>query len=112
MAQRFPQPTNQESSRFDLIPEFVNRMRCPAKGKARAKSLTIQDARIGAVFLDLPRGFGQRLNSCAGQFIFPADENTFGEQLAHLGDHFGCRFEADGQRAERLAILGELQLSP
>ena len=49
VVQSFSQPTDQELNRFGLIAAFVNRMGCPAKREARAKSLAVQDARIGAV---------------------------------------------------------------
>jgi len=89
----------------------ISRIGCPAKGEARAVSLTIQDTRIGAVFVNLPHGFSKRLMPRAGQFVFPADENTLGEQLAHLDDHLRCRFEADGQRAGAACDFGRVAAS-
>ena len=89
----------------------MNGLRWPAERKAAAVGLAIEDAGVRSVFLYLPHGFGQRFRRCARQFVFPAHENTFGEQVAHLGDHFRCRFEADGQRTGTTGDFGRVAAS-
>ena len=112
VVQRFWQPTDQELNRFGLIAAFVNGVRWPAKREAAAVGLAIEDAGVSSVFLHLPRSLGQRFGWCSGQFVFPADENAFREQVAHLGDHLRRRFEADGQRAGAARDFGRVAASP
>ena len=111
VVQRFSQPTDQELNRFGFITPFVNGLRWPAEREAAAVGLAIEDAGVRSVFLHLPHGFGHRFRHCAGQFVFPADQNTFWEQVAHLGDYFRCRFEADGECAGTTRDFGRVAAS-
>ena len=89
----------------------MNGLRWLAEREAAAVGLAIEDAGVRSVFLHLPLGFGHRFWRCAGQFVFPADENTFGEQVAHFGDYFRCRFEADGECAGTTGDFGRVAAS-
>lgn len=102
------EPSGQELNQLALILTFANRMGWPAKSKAEAVSFTIQNASVDPVFLDLPTSSSQRLPPRARQLVFPANENTFGEQVAHPRDHLRCWFEADCQRARTAGDFGRI----
>lgn len=67
--------------------------------EAHAVGATIGDAGVRAALSDLPFGQREDASLVAIDFIFPADEERFGKQLAQAGDDFRGGNEFGQQRA-------------